>query len=194
MKKKIIVAVIVVISLFSIPCFAANKGAEVSAQESYRLGPGDVLDISVWGSEELTKQVIVLPDGSITFPLVGELPAEGKTVTQFKKGLAEKITEFVPDPDVSVSIMQVNSMMIYVIGKVNKPGHFPLNSRVTVLHALAMAGGLNTFANGEKIKIIRKIQAPQANLIVYFNYEEVTEDEKLEQNIMLERGDIVVVP
>jgi polysaccharide export outer membrane protein len=170
---------------------AAQEKAEWPEQD-YIIGPGDVLDISVWKVEDLTKMVTVLPDGKIAFPLVGQVVAGGKTVEALSAELEKKLSRFVPDVNLSVLVHQVNSMMIYVIGRVNNPGRFVLNASADVLQALAMAGGLNPFAEGAKIKIFRK----QANAteIIGFDYDDVVKGKDLVQNITLKRGDVIVVP
>ena len=157
----------------------------------YRIGPGDVLEIGVWQNQDLQKQLAVLPDGNIHFPLVKEIRAAGLTVAELEAKILEKLVKFIPEPDLSLSVVQVNSLMIYVIGKVNKPGRFPLNSDIDVLQALALAGGLNPFAKEKEISIFRKNQS--GTTIFNFNYDEVSQGEKLEQNIILERGDVIVV-
>lgn len=160
--------------------------------DAYVIGSGDVLEISIWKDQALSRQVVVLPDGLISFPLVGELKAAGKTLAAFKDEFKEKIQTFVPDPVLSVIVQQVNSLQIYVIGKVNGPGRYVLNTNVNVLQALSMAGGLNPFAKKDKIKVIRETDG---QTVVYpFDYETVVNDTKLDQNIMLRRGDVVVVP
>ena len=170
------------------PC----KAQDLPSVDPYQIGSGDILDISVWKDPALTKQVIVLPDGKIHFPLVGEMTAQGKTVSQLKSALEERLIKYMPDPVLSISVAQIGSMLIYVIGKVNKPGHFMLNGRVTVLQALAMAGGLNPFAKEKKIRIYR--EQGGKTLQFPFNFEEVADGENLKQNIVLKRGDVIVVP
>ena len=169
-----------------------TKWSEWIAISGYTIGAGDVLDISVWNNEALTKQVTVLPDGKIQFPLIGEVVVGGKTISVLKKELEDRISPFVPGPNLSVMVQQVNSMLIYVIGKVNNPGRFVLNTNVNVLQALAMAGGLNPFAKRNDIKIFRKTN--DKNMIFEFEYDEVAEGKDLKQNIQLQRGDVVVVP
>ena len=158
----------------------------------YVIGPGDVLDISVWKDEALTKLVTVLPDGKISFPLIGQVEAGGKTVAQLTKELEGRLNRFVPDVNLSMVVAQVNSMMIYVIGRVNNPGRFMLNANVDVLQALAMAGGPNAFAKRDKIKVIRK-QGAETRIFA-FDYDDVAKGKNLELNIMLHRGDVIVVP
>ncbi len=178
-----------IILIIGVLVFAA-VAAVVHAGE-YRIGPGDVLDISVWKNPDLTKQVAVLPDGNIHFPLVKELKVEGITVDELENMLISKIKKYVPEPDLSISIVQVNSMLIYVIGKVNKPGRFVINTNVDVLQALAVAGGLNPFAKEKEISIFRKNNG--VTTVFKFNYEEVSEGLNLDQNITLKRGDVIVV-
>jgi len=196
MNRNIVSAVIMAILLVTIsPLQAADQPkAEmaVSPIGDYVIGPGDVLDISVWNNEALTRAVTVLPDGKIHFPLIGEVVVGDKTLAVLEKELKEKINPFEPNPELSVMVNQVNSMLIYVIGKVNHPGRFVLNTNVNVLQALAMAGGLNAFAKRNKIKIFRETGGKTD--MFPFEYDPVSEGENLEQNVRLERGDVVVVP
>ncbi len=158
----------------------------------YVIGPGDVLDISVWKDETLTRTTVVLPDGKISFPLIGEVVAAGKTLAQLKQELEKKLVRFVPDMVLSVEVKQCNSMLVYVLGRVNSPGRFVLNANVNVLQALAMAGGLNPFAKKDDIKIFR--HNGEKTVIFPFRYGEVTDGEHLEQNIWLRQGDLILVP
>ena len=160
--------------------------------DAYLIGPGDMLLIGVWKDDALTRQVVVLPDGKISFPLIGEVVAANKTVAALKTELEAAVGRFVPDPVLSVGVQQVNSMLIYVIGKVNRPGQFNLNAHSTVLQALAIAGGLNTFARESAILIMREEQG--RTVIFPFDYDEVAEGRHLEQNIRLKRGDVIIVP
>ena len=161
-------------------------------EAGYIVSPGDLLEISVWKEEALTKVVTVLPDGKISFPLIGEVVAAGRTRAQITEELTERLTPFVPDPVVAVDVKQVNSVLIYVIGKVNSPGRFVHNTRVTVLQALATAGGLNTFAKRNKIKILRR--EGETTLTFLFRYDDVAAGRDMAQNILLQKGDVVVVP
>ena len=188
---KPVVVLFICLATAAVPLSAAET-TDSAVDGGYVIGPGDVLEISVWKEEALTKQVIVLPDGKITYPLIGEVPAGGRTVAQLKKEIETRLARFVPDPVLSVGVHQMNSLMIYVVGKVNNPGRFVLNANVDVLQALAMAGGLNSFAKRGAIKVFRKQDGKTK--IFDFDYDDVTDGEKLEQNIRLMRGDVVVVP
>jgi polysaccharide export outer membrane protein len=162
------------------------------ATESYAIGAGDLLSISVWKNADLTRVVQVLPDGMISFPLVGEIKVAGISVAQLKKNLQDKLTPFVPDPEISVEVQRVNSMIVYVIGRINRPGHFELVGNMNVLQALAMAGGLTPFAKRDGIKVLRNENDKTVEYV--FDYDAVTMDENHVQNIRLRRGDVVVVP
>lgn len=159
---------------------------------TYTIGAGDILSISVWKNADLTRVMQVLPDGMISFPLIGELKVAGVTVAQLKKSLQDKLAPFVPDPEISVEVQRVNSMIVYVIGRINRPGHFELVGNMNVLQALAMAGGLTPFAKRDEIKVLRKEQDKTVEYV--FDYDAVTMDENHAQNIPLRRGDVVVVP
>ena len=159
---------------------------------TYPIGPGDVLGISIWKDEALTKDVVVLPDGVISFPLVGLIKAAGKTVAQLKSELEERLSQYVTDPVLNVEVKQVNSMIIYVIGRVNTPGRISLNTNITALQALATAGGLNPFAKRDKVKIMR--QEGGITRIFPFHYDDIADGKHLEENIELKRGDVIVVP
>jgi polysaccharide export outer membrane protein len=169
-----------------------DRQASTGLNSDYTIGPGDILDISVWKEAALTKLVTVMPDGKISFPLIGQIPAKDLTIGELKASIEQKIIRYVPHPNLSVAIHQVNSLYIYVVGKVNESGRFELNANVNVLQALAMAGGLNPFAKKSKIKIFR--ENPSGTLIYDFNYDEVTQGKNLSQNIRLKRGDVIVVP
>ena len=178
---------------FSIGIMLLGLGAPAWAdEEPYIIGPGDILDISNWKDESLTKAVVVLPDGKISFPLIGVFQAAGKSIPELKSEIQSEIIKYVPDPVLTVEVRQVNSMLIYVIGRVNSPGKFVLNANVTALQALAMAGGLNPFAKKDKIRIIR--QNANQSVVIPFRYDDVVENADLTQNVRLQRGDVVVVP
>jgi polysaccharide export outer membrane protein len=192
MKNKIWkVGLMVVFFLCPLTSWGA-KETPVLPTDEYRIGPGDILDISVWKDEALTKQVAVLPDGKISFPLIGEVTAGGKTLAELRQELEKKLSRYVPDINLSVVVTRINSMIVYVVGRVNNPGMFALNTNVNVLQALSMAGGLNPFAKRSKIKIFREER--NGTQIFPFDYDDVTKGENLPQNIRLKRGDVVVVP
>jgi len=172
---------------------AAPMAQDSSPVGDYLVGPGDILNISVWKDESLTRQCVVLPDGKIAFPLIGQVAASGRTVADISKELEQKLARFVPGVDLSVGVHQVNSLIVYVIGRVNSPGRFVLNTDVNVLQALAMAGGLNPFAKRGDIKIFREVDGGGTKVYT-FDYDAVSSGDNIRGNIRLKRGDVIVVP
>ncbi|RJR39573.1 MAG: polysaccharide export protein [Desulfobacteraceae bacterium] len=163
-----------------------------AAGPTYLTGPGDVLEISVWKDESLSRSVVIPPDGIISFPLIGDVNANNVTVAELRKTLITRLSEFLPDPTVTVTLTEINSLRAYVIGNVNKPGEFPITQNTTVTQLLSMANGLNPYASADRISILRR--ESESALRIPFNYKEIAKGKKLEQDILLRRGDVVVVP
>jgi polysaccharide export outer membrane protein len=161
-------------------------------EAEYLLSPEDILEISVWKEESLTKQVVIRPDGAFSFPLVGDVHATAKTVEKIREEIKERLKKYIPEPVVSVSLLKVTGYKIYVIGRVNKPGEFVTGRFVDVLQALAMAGGLTPFAAENDIRILRRVEGNE--YVRNFRYADVRKGQHLEQNILLQSGDTVVVP
>jgi len=164
-----------------------------SAQGSeYILNPGDILDVSVWKDEEMTREVLVLPDGSISFPLAGHLNVAGMSARLVQEELIKRIKKYISEPVLTVSVNQVVGNKIFVIGQVKNPGEFPVSRPTDVMQALSLAGGLTPFGDEDDIKILRREGGKQ--VAVGFDYSDVKRGNKLEQNIILRPGDVVVVP
>jgi len=169
-----------------------SSAADVPVGPDYLLGSEDVVLISVWKDEHLTKEVVVRPDGMISFPLVGDVQASGRTVEDVRSEVTKRLSRYIPNAQVSVTITKLLSYRIYVIGRVNKPGEFMVGHITDVLQALSMAGGLTPFASENDIKVIRRVNGEQ---VVYeFRYGDVRKGRDLTQNILLQRGDVVMVP
>ena len=164
----------------------------VAAGEAYRVKPGDLLFISVWKEPELQKEVLLRPDGAFTFPLCGEIDARDKTVEDLRVELTGRLSRYIPDLVVTVSVLEINGNRVFVIGQVNEPGQFIVNPRVDVMQALSMAGGTTPFADLKNIRILRRNGDDQTAL--EFRYDDVIRGRNLEQNIVLQSGDVVVVP
>jgi len=176
-------------------CFSINVAMAqkpLPTKQGYRLGPEDVLEISVWEDERLTREVLVRPDGMISFPLVGEVEAAGKTVKTLKKIIVSALSNYIPDPTVLIGVKAVHSYKIYVIGKVNRPGVFVVGDQLDIMQALTLAGGLTPFAAENEIKILRRNKGDQAAYL--FRYGDIKNGTDLKQNVLLISGDIVVVP
>ena len=171
----------------------AVNGAEVNTEDYvYEIQPGDILSISVWKEEDLDQEVIVKPDGRISFPLVWETVAAGNSLEIVRTNIAESLNKYISDPVVTVSARQLAGNQVYVIGKVNNPGVFPIRRNVDVMQALSMAGGTSTYAALNRIKILRREKGSLK--AIPFEYGDVEKGKNLEQNIILKAGDTVVVP
>ncbi len=181
-------------SLIIIIAFAADIAAaqEDDNQNDYVVKPGDQLLISVWKEEDLRQEVLIRPDGGFSFPLAGDMNASGMSVDDISVELSRKLERYIPDLVVTVAVTAINGNKIYVIGQVNNPGAFIMNPRLDVMQALSVAGGATPFAALNDIKILRRNESGQT--VFQFRYGDVEDGRKLEQNIMLESGDVVVVP
>ncbi|MGA2718346.1 MAG: polysaccharide biosynthesis/export family protein [Candidatus Acidiferrales bacterium] len=168
----------------------AASAAAKSADPNYVIGPQDVLDISVWKEEQLTKTVPVRPDGKISMPLLNDVQAAGLTPTQLAGQITESLKKFVTDPQVTIIVREINSQRIYMLGEVVRAGAYPLLPNMTVLQALSSGGGFTQFANVKKIYVLRVENGKQQKFP--FNYKHALESP--DENIMLKAGDTIVVP
>ena len=169
-----------------------NLAANSQVAEAYVIGPGDVLSISVWKEEDMQVDVLVKPDGGITFALVGDINVSNMSTSDLTIVLEEKLRRFIPNPVVTVSVLKSVSNKIYVVGKVSRPGEYISSHYMDVLQALSLAGGLTPFAESDEIKIMRR--SAGGNLVFEFDYDEVVSGDRLDMNIILKAGDTVVVP
>jgi polysaccharide export outer membrane protein len=180
-------AAIASIVIISFPAYCA----EPQAGPEYRLGPEDVLRISVWENRELTLDVVVRPDGKISFPLIQDVQAEGLTAAELAAAIHNRLQSYIKDPQVSVIVTQVNAPKVFIIGNVTRPGPYPLRSETSILQALSLAGGFTQFASLRNIKLVRGTGAKQE--VRKVNYYNLIEDGG-EGNYLLKPGDTIVVP
>jgi polysaccharide export outer membrane protein len=173
-------------------CVFALTGGRAFAQSAYLLNPGDTLQISVWKEPDLQREVLILPDSQISFPLVGFIDTAGKTAADVQVEITKRLGKYISNPVVTVSVANVNGNRIYVIGKVKQPGEYVVERFVDVMQALSLAGGLTPFASADDIRILRR--TPKGQTAIAFEYSDVSDGEKLQTNIILHSGDIVVVP
>ena len=166
----------------------ANSPAEPVDPNSYVIGAEDRLRVRVWREPDVSGDVIVRPDGKITLPLIGELQAGGKTPVVLSATVAEKLTEFLNRPEVMVQVVSIRSKKYYITGQLNRTGAFPLVVPTTVLEALSGAGGFQHWAKRKKIVVLRGSKRYK------FNYNEVIQGKRMDQNIYLENGDHIIVP
>jgi len=165
---------------------------EIVTDPSYIIGPMDVLEIQVWKEPDFSRKVLVRPDGKITYPLIGDLHASGMNTMGLKALLTEKLENFLSKPEVTVIVLQSSSKNFYIVGKINRPGNYPLNPDMTVLQAISVAGGLNEWADRDSIRIIRRSGGKEE--ILHFDYDEVILGKNLERNILLKPNDTIMVP
>jgi polysaccharide export outer membrane protein len=168
---------------------AAARAPARPAGPSYTIGPADVLQVIVWKEPDLTRDVTVRFDGMITIPLLGDVPAAGRTPVQVADMLTKDLARFIQAPRVTVGVSQPNSARFYVVGQVGKSGEFPLSGRTTILQGLALAGGFKDFAKTDNIVLIRQDQT-----VIPFNYKRMTDGKDVSQNVVLAPGDTIVVP
>lgn len=176
--------------IFAAPVASAE---DVSDENTYLINPGDVLSISVWREESLQiTDVLVRPDGYVSFPLVGNLKVAGKGLQAVSEEMASNLTKYIPDPVVHVAAKTLSGNLVYVIGKVARPGVYPMGSKLDVVQALSMAGGMTPYAAANKVQILRREGSQQS--AIQFAYGDIEKGENLEQNIILKAGDVVLVP
>lgn len=165
---------------------------QAKTEPLYIIQPNDMLEVFVWKEPELTRKVLVRPDGRISFPLVQDMQAASLSPGQLKVQVEKALSEFLNAPEVTIIVEAIQSYRVYVLGKVQNPGVVTVEKPVTVLQALALAGGFQEFAREEEMSIIRN--AGNEHLLFNFNYKDVIRGKKPEQNILLRSGDVVVVP
>jgi polysaccharide export outer membrane protein len=180
------------VSISAVAQEAADNQASPGEPAAYTVNPGDLLTISVWKEPDLIRQVIIRPDGAFSFPLVGDIQARGRSIEDIQELLKQRLERYIPDPVVTVTVDQILGHTVYVLGQVNRPGQFVAAANIDVMQALALAGGTSVFANLDKIKILRRVNK---NLIaIPFDYSDIEKGKRLNQNILLIPGDVVVVP
>jgi len=175
--------------LFLITLLCANTAI---ASDKYLLNAGDVLDISVWNEETLQKTVVVLPDGTISFPLAGGLVAEGKSVTELEVAIRKSLIEFIADPLVTVIVSSVTGNTVHILGKVNTPGSFVMAQRLSVMQALSLAGGLSPYAEENNIIVLR--QQGLKEVVISVRYADIKGGDNVSSNVKLQSGDVIIIP
>lgn len=177
--------------LFIVALFSFWQTA-VAKTEKYLINPGDVLEISVWNEDTLTREVKVLPDGSIGFPLAGTVSAAGRTVDDLNKELTKKLTEYIAEPVVNIAVKSAEGNAVYVNGQVKAPGKFLMTEEMNVMQVLSLAGGLTPFAKKGDIVILRKSSTGAES--IKFDYGDLEDGEALSKNYLMKSGDVIVVP
>lgn len=194
MQKVFYVPLATLLVLLALPQYSAiaQEADPLGAGRDYKINAGDILSISVWREPELQRDVLVRPDGKFSFPLAGDIDATGRSIEEIRELLTTRLARFIPDLVVSVSLTQINGNKVYVIGQVNRPGEIIANRPLDVMQALAVAGGGTAFASLNDISILRR--TADSSVAIPFRYKDVEKGRRLDQNILLQAGDIVVVP
>src|ERR1700730_171672 len=187
MTSRAIQAFVIFLSL----CGAARAEDSIVGL-GYRLQPGDVLQVVVWKETDLQSEVLIRPDGGISFPLAGDRRAAGRPPAELRTELETRVRKLIPDAVVTVSVKAPNGNRVFVIGKVNRPGDCPLLRPTDVMQALSLAGGATPFANTNKIRVLHRDGTHQTS--IRFRYSDVARGRNLDQNVLLESGDTVIVP
>ena len=171
----------------------ADEAAAVQPVDAgYLVQPGDTLSITVWKEQDLQGDILVRPDGGLTFPLAGEIEASGHRVDDIRKALQARLTKYIPDPVVTVLVKKTDGSRIFVVGKVNRPGDFPLIRPMDVMQALSLAGGTTPYADVNGIRVLRREATGQQ--VFRFRYDDIRRGKDLSQNMLLRSGDTVIVP
>lgn len=190
---KIFGGVWLLVVLFFVASLGGNCwGAKKETMPSYKVGIGDQLEIQVWHEDELSrKAVTVRLDGYITLPLIGDVMADGRTTSAIAKIVTKKLTDYVSEPSVTVILVANRSRTYYLIGKVAHPGEFPITHALTVLQAIARAGGFQEWAKKDDVKVVRRQQGQDT--ILKFDYGDIV-DGKVGGNFLVKPGDTIIVP
>jgi polysaccharide export outer membrane protein len=173
---------------------------DLTEPAEFSLGPEDVLKVTVWKSPDLSGEVTVRPDGTITMPLIGDIPAAGLSANVLAKRISERLTEYVSSPIVTVQVKEVNSYFIYVLGEVVKPGKYPLKSYANVMQGISLAGGFAPFASKNKIKVLRNVNTGsqghegKRQIEIPVRYDDILKGAAVPGNFILRSGDVIVVP
>jgi len=174
-----------------------NYKVDMMPPGDFLLGPEDVLIVTVWKSQDLSREVVIRPDGMISMPLIGDLPAANLTANNLAKHISDRLTEYMASPIVSVQVKEVNSYFIYVLGEVTRPGKYPLKSYANVMQGISLAGGFNPFAKRNKIKVLRVTDSASGEkhqISIPVQYDDIVKGNAMLGNFYLRSGDVIVVP
>jgi polysaccharide export outer membrane protein len=197
--KVLVAAFLVTVQVWAGGCLQQEvqyKGTSVPPTE-FLIGPEDVLLVTVWRNQELSKEVIVRPDGKISLPLLGDIPAAGLTAQALSKQVADGLVDFMSTPTVSVQVKEINSYHIFAVGEVTRPGKIVLKSFTSVLQGISYAGGFTLYASRNNVHVLRNVKNGQGEtkqVMIPVPYQDIVKGKNLEANIILKAGDVIVVP
>lgn len=200
MKHLLSAFALTLICTFALPAMAEKPSPEVAKDatdatadgEAFQILPGDVLQITVWKEDGMDREIVVLPDGSVTYPLIGTLNVRGSSPTQLQGIIKQKLKKFIPEASVTVMVKAPLGHTISVLGQVAKPGEIVMGKRMGVMEALSQVGGLTPYANTSHINVLRYVDGKKTS--IEFPYDDIAKGRHLEKDIDLKPGDVVVVP
>jgi polysaccharide export outer membrane protein len=166
--------------------------ATISTSGEYILGAEDVIEVLVWRNEALSRTVSIRPDGKISLPIIGDLQAAGLTATELRDSIKEHLQEYKETPEVSVIIREVNSLAVFIMGEVARPGKLQLRSETTLLQALSLSGGFTQYADPNNILLLRREKGGETRIRV--RYKDIVSGKNPDGNLLLRRGDTILVP
>ncbi|MEC4888822.1 MAG: polysaccharide biosynthesis/export family protein [Nitrospira sp.] len=174
-----------------------NYKVDLVPPGEFLLGPEDVLIVTVWKNQDLSREVVIRPDGMISMPLIGDVPAANMTANNLAKRISDRLTEYMASPIVSVQLKEVNSYFIYVMGEISKPGKYPLKSYANIMQGISLAGGFTPFAKKNKIKVLRVTtngSAEKQQIEIPVEFDNILKGNATVGNFYLRSGDVIVVP
>jgi polysaccharide export outer membrane protein len=174
-----------------------NYKVDMVPPGDFLLGPEDVLIVTVWKNQDLSREMVIRPDGMISMPLIGDVPAASLTANNLAKRIGERLTEYMASPIVSVQLKEVNSYFVYVLGEVTKPGKYPLKSYANVMQGISLGGGFTPFAKKNKIKVLRVMMdgsSGKQQIEIPVDYDDILKGNATPGNFYLRSGDVIVVP
>lgn len=198
-EKTLVLALFIGLHAGLAGCLAEDmqyRGMSVPPTE-FLIGPEDVLVVTVWRNQELSKEVIVTPDGRISLPLIGDIVAAGLSAQALSKHVADRLAEYMSTPTVSVQVKEINSYHIFAVGEVSRPGKIVLKSFTSVLQGISYAGGFTTFASRNNVHVLRNVKNGQGEtkqVMIPVPYQDIVQGKNLDANIILKAGDVIVVP
>ena len=191
MKSTASFALILMVSIAAI--LVSGIGLYAETTEAYVIGSGDILDITTWKEPDFSREeILVKIDGKISFPLVGEIQAAGRTTLDLQSVLEKMLTEYVASPTVTVSVRSTGSKMFYILGEVVNTGEYPLVKNLTVLQAFALAGGFTEWASKKEIILLRNVNGREEALTI--NYKNILKGKDYSQNVKIQANDTIIVP
>ncbi len=183
---------LIILALLPTMGYSSSQDVINVSKNPYKIGPSDLLDIQVWNEPDVSKQVRVLIDGTIVLPLVGQINAAGLTPSQLSESLKKKLSEYIAEPEVTVMVLEGKYNRYFIVGQIQNPGEYYIDYPISILQAIARAGGFQEWAKKSKIFVIRQTKSGEER--IEFNYDEFVKGDKKVKNIEIVSGDTIIIP